>query len=314
MAKRDHGNRSRHVDSEGDRIGHHHQRQRDQDLQVVLVDRLDRPIGEVAGEETEHGPAKGLADEQPGHLEGPERRAAITAGGDRHQDGEHHHADPVVEQALAGDLGLQRLRHLDGLEDAEHRHRVGRRDQRPEHQAIEKRDIQADQPNYPIGRRADQGGGDQHPHGGQRADRPLALDQVVEVHVQRTGEQEEAQHAVHQRLGQVEAGQRLAHRRLEPERRDQGIEGDHAHRRDQRDDHQADGVRQPEPAVVQVPERRRQGQHDGGHVEQGGVVVMRWGSTYHDLTASPAGQRRLGVEKPLDTLATRRQSGTKNEH
>ena len=51
---------------------------------------------------------------------------ACLTGGQGRQDGEQHDADAVVEETLAGDLGLECLGDLRLSEDPEHGNRVSR--------------------------------------------------------------------------------------------------------------------------------------------------------------------------------------------
>jgi hypothetical protein len=69
----------------------------------------------------------------------------VRRGGQHYNDGKKDDPDTVVEEALAGDLGLQSRRHMNGLQNTHDRDRVGRRNQGAEDQAIEQRDAKAQQ-------------------------------------------------------------------------------------------------------------------------------------------------------------------------
>ena len=89
---------------------------------------------------------------------------SIERGGKTWQDlfafAKDDDTDTIVEQAFAGNLGLQRRRDMDGLQDAQHRDRIGRRDESTEDQAVEKRNGKAQEVGRGIGKQADHRGRD----------------------------------------------------------------------------------------------------------------------------------------------------------
>ncbi len=112
-----HGKRATDVQVFGQRIAAHDERQGDQNLEVVLVDRLHQSEAEQPEAETEEHAAARLGQEQ---LHGVAERRMLAAGGGAEQDREQDDADAVIEQALAGDLGLECGRHARRFQDAEH--------------------------------------------------------------------------------------------------------------------------------------------------------------------------------------------------
>jgi hypothetical protein len=192
----------------------------------------------------------------------------MRRGRKHHDDGEDDDTDTIVEQAFAGNLGLQRRRDMDGLQDAQHRDRIGRRDESTEDQAVEKRNGKAQEVGRGIGKQADHRGRDQDTHGGHRQDRPLARDQGSHVHMQGTGEQQEAEHPFEQGVVEVGQLQRRGDGLSEAEAGDQSVEKDRSQRSEKGDDHQADCLRQAQQAVVQVAEDGRQHDDDRREVEE----------------------------------------------
>jgi hypothetical protein len=65
------------------------------------------------------------------------RRLGMSGSCNAKQSQEGDHAGAVVEQALAGDLRLERPRHAEFAQNGNYRDRVGRRDERAEQQAVD---------------------------------------------------------------------------------------------------------------------------------------------------------------------------------
>jgi hypothetical protein len=192
----------------------------------------------------------------------------VTALRHLEQRDEHHDTDAVVEQRLAGDLGLEIPRDTCTPEDPQDRNGIGGRDQRAEKQTVDQRHVQS-QPTEQRGRRqSDQNGGDEHADGREQRHGPLLLPQVPEVHEQRPREQQKAQHPVQQRLAEIDALHERSgvslHARCQPELG----QGEERRRSDQRNEHQPDGRGQAQIAVVQIAERRGQRQKHRNDVEQ----------------------------------------------
>ena len=102
----DHRDRSGRVQVQRQCVEAGHQGQRNHDFDGVLVDRLHGVHRDVSGHDAKDGAAARLDQE---HLPGMDEAdiAAVDRDADKHR--EDNNADPVVEQAFAGDADLQRL-------------------------------------------------------------------------------------------------------------------------------------------------------------------------------------------------------------
>ena len=113
-----------------------------------------------------------------------------------------------------------------------------------------------------MGQIADHHRGDQYAEGGQQANRPAVAAQIGEVDMQRTGEQQERQHPVHQQVVEVD----LVHQPLDA--CFQAGEADQAQALEdqgeqQCGDHHANGRWQAYEAIVDVGE-------EGGQADKSG--------------------------------------------
>ena len=117
----------------GKRIGAGDQRQRDQNFDRIVVDQTHSLIGDVTRRDTKQQASASFHQQQLADGPGP---GLFRAAADRksQQYGEQHDADAIVEQRFALHLDFERRRHPDVLQRAQHRHRVGRADERAEHQ------------------------------------------------------------------------------------------------------------------------------------------------------------------------------------
>jgi hypothetical protein len=117
---------------------------------------------------------------------------------------EDHHAHPIVEQRFPGNHQFEFLRCMGGLEDAHHGDRIGRRDQGTEQQAMDQRQLQAQQREgvpHPVTHGERRQHRAQH---GQHRHRPAVDLELLEVDVQRAGKEQERQHPLHQRVREVD--------------------------------------------------------------------------------------------------------------
>ncbi|MNN14586.1 hypothetical protein D3C81_1276590 [compost metagenome] len=250
-----HGDRRRHVQARGQRGAADDQGEGEHDRHLVLVDAAHHHEDPVAQRRAEQHAADRFVDEHPGDGAEGRRRAELE---DAYKDGEYHHRGAVIEQRFADDGGGQRLGRAGRLEDAEHGDRVGGRDQRAEQQAVDEAHVPAEQGEGVIGEEADHRGGDQHAEGGEQADRPLVVAQVVEVDVQRTGEQQRGEEPGHEDFGEVDAADDLLHLQLQHRIAEQRQAlGDQ--REEQGGGHHADGRRQADETVVHIGEQGGQG-------------------------------------------------------
>ena len=187
-------------------------------LDLVFVDRAHR--------------AEARSSRRPGpaaRRRRPRRRTACAAwasengsvpSADGQEDREDDHADAVVEQAFAGDRRLQRRRHVRarrstpitatgsvGLISAPNTRHQMSGTSRPTSMAEQ------------IEAAADQRGREQHADRAEHQDRPAPAPHLAPVDMQRAGEQQERQHAVHQRRVEIDAGDEpddVARRRRSP--------------------------------------------------------------------------------------------------
>ena len=98
-------------------------------------------------------------------------------------------------------------------------------------------------------------------------DRPPAIQERIEIDVQRTREQQEAQHPPHQCVVELDFGERLAHGCFEEQAGEESVDEERDDRDDQGDQDQTDGVRELEPAVVDPPENSGKGDYECDEVE-----------------------------------------------
>jgi hypothetical protein len=119
--------------------------------------------------------------------------------------------------------------------------------------------------------------------------------------------EQERQHALHQRPVEVDAGQELAHGGAEPGAGQQPVDADHGERGERAHDRQADGLLQPDEAVVQIAEPGRQNDQEGGGVQGAHGALSRSGDD-GDSNASLAetAGRGHGSRRPLRGLLTMR--------
>ena len=98
-----------------------------------------------------------------------------------------------------------------------------------------------EKPEGPPRQRAHSQCRQQHADRGERADGPLVLEQALEIDVQRTGEKQEAQHAVHERLVEVDLAEKAGEHFPQAPTWHDGISGHHDNRTHQRDGQRAGG-------------------------------------------------------------------------
>ncbi len=263
--------------------GQHH-------FDLVLFDALDHQVDQVTDQPAKHHAADCLMGEQ--HRGGAHggRLAQLC---DTQQYGKHHYGCTVVEQRLADDRGFQWFRRIGGTQHAQHRNRVGGRDQRAEQQAVEETHVPAEQGEDVVRQAADHPGGDQHAKGRQQADGPTVAAQVVEVHVQGAGEQQERQHPVHQQVAEVDLANQLLDTFL------QAWVAEHAQalqdqRKQQGGDHHANGGRQADKTEVHIGEQGGEANEGGDKFKHPGSLG-RWerGFNWADAGAAGAPRRRL---------------------
>ena len=120
-------------------IATHNDGEADHQLDIILVDRRHCLEPEPTDRQPEQGPASSLNEERFGCMTNRERLGAERCG---EQDREYDNADAIVEEAFARDRRLKRRRHRGPLQHAHHGNRIGRADQRAEHEAPERRDAQ----------------------------------------------------------------------------------------------------------------------------------------------------------------------------
>ena len=249
----DHGQRARQVQQprQGEAAGD--QRQRDQHLDLVAVDAAQRQVAQPAQDQPQRRAAQGLLHEEQPQLAGVQLHGARRQP---RQGREHHHREPVVEQRLAGDQGAQPGADAAAAQDGQHRHRVGGRHDRSEHQAPGEPQRQPQQPGARVRRQRHQRRGDDH---AQRREQPHlqpAVQEVAQVDVQGAGEQQEAEHAAQQGLLQGGGRHQLA-RSLGDRQHARRPQDQHDDRDRQRDQHHPDGRRQADQPLVEKGKQSR---------------------------------------------------------
>jgi hypothetical protein len=85
--------------------------------------------------------------------------------------------------------------------------------------------------------------------------------------MQGAGEKQKTEHPLEQSVIEIGQLQNRLHSVGETESGDEAVEQDRAQGGEERDDDQADGLRQPQQVVVEVAKKGRQHDDDGGQVE-----------------------------------------------
>ena len=116
---------------------------------------------------------------------------------DQHQ--ENHVADTIVEKAFSGNFGFQRFRQLRLTQHAQHRHRVGRRNQGAKDQC----DHQG-HAGEPAEAEAHDGGRKANADSRHQRNHQPGLAQVRKLDMQGSGKQQKTQHALQQRIGEIQ--------------------------------------------------------------------------------------------------------------
>ena len=221
----------------GQRVAAHHHRQAYHHLDIVFVDRSHRAVADPPDCEPEQHAAPRLLQEQGTRM--PDRQWFGTKRGFQ-QDREHDNTDAVVEQAFPGDGRLQRRRHIGAAKHAHDRNRIGRADERSEHQAPDQRHDEAQPTSDIVEAEADHRRREQDTPGTQPDDRPASTAHIVPFDVQGTREQQERQHAIHERRMEVDAGDEPDHLFADVAAGQEMIEADDKQRCDQAHNRQAD--------------------------------------------------------------------------
>ena len=222
------------------------------------------------------------------------------AGAGRRGDDDREDDDPdaVVEQALARHRRLQGRRHRRPLQDPHHRHRVGRADQGAEDEAPQERHLQAEQLAQQEEAEADDRRREENADGAEDEDRPPPPPHVVPVDVQRSGEEEEGQHPVHQRFVEIDVVEEARDAGRDVARRQDPVDREDDQGRHRAHDGKPDGRGQPEEAVVHIAERGRHHDEDGGRVER--AQRRRWHAKLRFLS-----ERRLAADRlPIHLAAS----------
>jgi len=141
------------------------------------------------------------------------RVAVAEARQTQHREKEHHR-DAVVEERLARDLGLERPWRARRLQRPEDRDGIGGRDQCPEEQAQDEGHGNAEQIESEPGQAADQERGDREADGGEHRDHDLLPGEILQIHVQRTREEQKSQQSFHERLVEVDGSPIVSNRYL----------------------------------------------------------------------------------------------------
>jgi len=202
--------------------------------------------------ESQSDAAKRLA-----HEEQTDVRRAERSRVHRHlQHGEEDHdGHPIIEERFPGDLHLQAARYPGLLEDAQHGDRIGRRDQRTEEQTVDERGFDTEQRKQQKEDPADEEGGNDNAERAEQDDRQPLLLEFIELDVDGTGEEHEAEHDLQQQFAEVdplhERCEEMCHVGEETSDDDQQ-DGDH-----QGDEHQSDGCRQFDVPEIDIGEQRR---------------------------------------------------------
>jgi hypothetical protein len=252
------------VNNRGQRVAAHHQREGQHHFHAIVVHALQQPIGNPADDESKHRSAHGFLDKQQPDVR---RRRVLAGHRDFLHDDERHHANAVVEQRFPGDLKLQTVRHFRVFQNPDHRHRIGGRNQPAEQQAPRIAQVEPQPAERPMNQRAEDKHGYDHTRDGQRGDDTALRGQLVQIDVQRPGEQEKTQHPLHQRVVEINLGEQLHRAIANPGREMSGT--DQPGRDQQGDQHHADRGRQFEAAVIQIAEQRRQRDEDRDDLKYG---------------------------------------------
>ena len=148
-------NESCHHDRDGPRgvkrvgkgIASHHKRQGEEDLHLVIVDRLQHEVREVSQGSPQHCPTHSFFKEE----DRDRARTGLAPSEHSEEDDEYDNADAVVEQGFACHFDLQALGCPGGPQDAEHGDRIGGGDQGAEQKTGEVGKVQADEAEDVVG-------------------------------------------------------------------------------------------------------------------------------------------------------------------
>ena len=260
-----HGDRPADMDRMGDRVPPHDDRQRDQHLDIVLIDRFHAAIADPPDDEAEQRTANRFLEKQhTGSTEGEIRGSGRGCQENREDDDR----DSVVEQAFPGNPRLQGWRHMRRFQDPENGDRIGRTDQGAENAAPKKRHIEPDQRPEAHEAQSDDDRGHEDAHRRHSRDRPFALEQQIEIDMERAREQEERQHAIEQRGAEIDAFEKAPHRSSDPDVRRERIDADNGKRGKRPHDGQADRMGQANEPIVHIPQDGRKHDEHGGGIER----------------------------------------------
>ena len=229
----------------------HRERHRHQQANRRPTEDAQDSSGQPPGGETERRATPHLLNEGERDSGG----ADSVAGGDLEQREEDHHADRVIEERLAGHLDLEPLGGPRGAQHPEDGNRIGRRDNRPEQQALPEIDRETADARHQQRQPADDHRRDRDADRGQDGDQGLFAEERVEVDLQGPSEQQEGEHPVQQRLPEMNPRHELAREVV-----DGGAERAGRHQRQrghQRPDRHADRGGQPAEAAVDPVENAR---------------------------------------------------------
>jgi hypothetical protein len=250
------------------RVGQHaaaHDRSQGQhDFNLVVVYALQHLECDITQGKAERDPANGLLQEKDRHVGGGDLVSSGCQGKEDHEDDNSY---PVIEESLADDFSFQAFRRSGSFNNAEDGDRVRGRNQGAEQQAGEKAYMDSQKVKEEPRQSAHYEGRGDNRCRGEQEDVPFLPGQVLQVDLQRPGEQHETEHAVQERLVEVDTAYQAS--RLVPADADpHAVQHDESQGDEQGYDHHADGGRQAEDAVVDESEQRCKHYEYRGYFEQ----------------------------------------------
>ena len=244
----------------------HDDGQSHQHFQRVFVHSRQSAVADIAGRQPDEDAAACLYRKQPRTFG---QREFGAADGSAQQNDEDDDAHTVVEQAFARHRALQGLRYVLFPEHTEYGHRIGRGDQGPEDEIPDGCDGQGKQQADAPHRQADEHGRDDHPHGRKQENRKPGDLQPVEIDMQCTGEEQEAQHPLQQRFGEIQLPQDVGHPVAQRNRGNEGIRNHQADGRQCAHHGQSDDMGQLDEMMVEPAQQGGSHDEDRGNVESG---------------------------------------------
>ena len=308
QARGDRGDGRREVQALGPRVARGDQGERDEDFDLVVVDALQHQVGQQTEQEPERGSPQHLPDDQHEQIERQDAGVRYGSVPELEKGEKDDHAHAVVEQRLAGDRNLDVPWRPERFQHAQHRDGIGRGDERPEEQAVKRRQAQIQRAGEEPAEPADDAGREEGAHHGQDPDGGPVVAQIAQLDVERPGEEQEPEGSVQQEL--VEIDHREEALGVHLDRRVDQRETDENQGQGEPHGHDADGDGEPGVAVVDPAERRGEDHQHCQQIEYGHCAPSSVDDSTRKPRARPYPPRAAGYRRPsCSTIGPRASTG-----